>query len=96
MSTYWHLECQDHAPKILSDQGTNHGNKDLAEFLSVWKQIPNHLLNGYPIDVEVKVAGESWPATFMQQHTDCRVMIKSEYGDYYIDGQVYKKESLPA
>lgn len=95
MSTYWHYECQDHSPKIESDDGINHGEKALEELLSIFKQIPTGLRE-WPIEISVIVHGSKSPFWFLTEHPNCRVMIKSEYGDYFINGEIFKKESLPS
>lgn len=93
MSTYWYFECQSHDPKIRMEDGINHGQKGLEELLIIFKNIP--LTDDWPIEIVVKVEGQSYPYSFLKDHLNCHVMIVSEYGDYWINGQEYrtKKES---
>ncbi len=94
MSTNWYYECQQHDPHIRSEDGINHGQKELAELLSAFKTgaIPQSSHVGDFIEVEVQIWCSSWPWWFLMEHPNCKIAIVSEYDDTYIDGVVYRRD----
>lgn len=78
MSTYWHLECLDHDPPIISEyeieQHTS-GLDSIRNLIACREQIvalPDFTSNGY-FDRHVVL--------FLRQHPTCHLQFRSEYGD---------------
>lgn len=94
MSTHWYFECRQHDPAIRSDNSLNHGQKELAELLSAFKdgRIPRSNTVGDFIEIEVQIWCSSWPWWFLMAHPDCKIAIVSEYDDTFVDGVIYRRD----